>query len=209
MAKRKSDAIDTKKAEEVVNTIPQPAASEPIDATVTEQETVTIKRKTTSSIRGFGIELNDEKLSRIDKMVESYEKRVASRLDEDYVTHTRRSDRVADKVAAFGGSWTFIIIFACFLVMWVLVNVLPFITNHFDPKPFILLNLILSFIAAFQAPIIMMSQNRQAARDKHESIIDFAINYKAEQEIDDMQRHLHRMEMELAEIKGLLKEREG
>lgn len=53
---------------------------------------------------------------------------------------------------------------------------------QFDPKPFILLNLILSFIAAFQAPIIMMSQNRQAARDKHESIIDFAINYKAEQE---------------------------
>ena len=65
-----------------------------------------------------------------------------------------------------------------------------------------------SYYAAFQAPIIMMSQNRQAARDKHESIIDFAINYKAEQEIDDMQRHLHRMEMELKEIKELLRERE-
>ena len=205
MAKRKSDAIDTKKAEEVVNTIPQAAASEPIDANVTEQETVTIKRKTTSSIRGFGIELNDEKLSRIDKMVESYEKRVASRLDEDYVTHTRRSDRVADKVAAFGGSWTFIIIFASFLVLWIVINSLAFLGMQFDPKPFILLNLILSFIAAFQAPIIMMSQNRQAARDKHESIIDFAINYKAEQEIDDMQKHLHRMEAELAEIKALLK----
>ena len=63
-------------------------------------------------------------------------------------------------------------------------------------------------IAAFQAPIITMSQNRQAARDKHESIIDFAINYKAEQEIDDMQKHLHRMEAELKEIKELLRERE-
>ena len=205
MAKRKSDAIDTKKAEDVVNTIPEAAAGESVDATITEQETVTIKRKSTSSIRGFGIELNDEKLSRIDKMVESYEKRVASRLDEDYVTHTRRSDRVADKVAAFGGSWTFIIIFATFLVIWIVINSLAFLGMQFDPKPFILLNLILSFIAAFQAPIIMMSQNRQAARDKHESIIDFAINYKAEQEIDDMQKHLHRMEAELAEIKELLK----
>ena len=205
MAKRKSDAIDTKKAEDVVNTIPEAAAGESVDATITEQETVTIKRKSTSSIRGFGIELNDEKLSRIDKMVESYEKRVASRLDEDYVTHTRRSDRVADKVAAFGGSWTFIIIFASFLVIWIVINSLAFLGMQFDPKPFILLNLILSFIAAFQAPIIMMSQNRQAARDKHESIIDFAINYKAEQEIDDMQKHLHRMEAELAEIKELLK----
>ena len=205
MAKRKSNAIYTRKTEDVVHTIPETAAGESVDSTITEQETVTIKRKTTSNIRGFGIELNDEKLSRIDKMVESYEKRVASRLDEDYVTHTRRSDRVADKVAAFGGSWTFIIIFASFLVIWIVINSLAFLGMQFDPKPFILLNLILSFIAAFQAPIIMMSQNRQAARDKHESIIDFAINYKAEQEIDDMQKHLHRMEAELAEIKELLK----
>lgn len=174
----------------------------------TEKDKITIKSETKTKIRGYGIELNDEKLSRIDKMVESYEKRVAARLDEDYVVHTRRSDRVADKVAAFGGSWTFIIIFACFLFFWILINVLPILGIQFDPKPFILLNLILSFIAAFQAPIIMMSQNRQAARDKHESIIDFAINYKAEQEIDDMQKHLHRMETELAEIKEMLKERE-
>ena len=173
-----------------------------------EKEKITIKSESKTTIRGYGIELNDQKLSRIDQMVESYEKRVAARLDEDYEQHTRRSDRVADKVAAFGGSWTFIIIFASFLFIWILINVLPFLGIQFDPKPFILLNLILSFIAAFQAPIIMMSQNRQAARDKHESIIDFAINYKAEQEIDDMQKHLHRMEAELAEIKALLREQE-
>jgi uncharacterized membrane protein len=172
----------------------------------TEKETNPVKREKPAVIRGYGIELNDEKLSRIDRMVESYEKRVAARLDEEYEVHTRRSDRVADKVAAFGGSWTFIIIFASFLFIWIFINVLPFLGIQFDPKPFILLNLILSFIAAFQAPIIMMSQNRQAARDKHESIIDFAINYKAEQEIDDMQKHLHRMEAELAEIKAMLKE---
>ena len=173
-----------------------------------DKEKVTIKSETKTTIRGYGIELNDDRLSRIDKMVESYEKRVAARLDEDYEQHTRRSDRVADKVASFGGSWTFIIIFACFLFVWITINLLPFLGIQFDPKPFILLNLILSFIAAFQAPIIMMSQNRQAARDKHESIIDFAINYKAEQEIDDMQKHLHRMEAELAEIKALLREQE-
>ena len=171
----------------------------------TEKETNPVKREKTAVIRGYGIELNDEKLSRIDRMVESYEKRVAARLDEEYEVHTRRPDRVADKVAAFGGSWTFIIIFASFLFIWIMINVLPFLGIQFDPKPFILLNLILSFIAAFQAPIIMMSQNRQAARDKHESIIDFAINYKAEQEVDDMQKHLHRMEAELAEIKEMLK----
>ncbi len=174
----------------------------------TEKDKLTVKNEGKTTIRGYGIELNDEKLSRIDRMVESYERRVAARLDEDYEQHTRRSDRVADKVAAFGGSWTFIIIFAVFLCVWILINLLPFLGLQFDPKPFILLNLILSFIAAFQAPIIMMSQNRQAARDKHESIIDFAINYKAEQEIDDMQRHLHQMEMELKEIKELLRERE-
>ena len=174
----------------------------------TEKDKLTVKNEGKTTIRGYGIELNDEKLSRIDRMVESYERRVAARLDEDYEQHTRRSDRVADKVAAFGGSWTFIIIFAVFLCVWILINLLPFLGLQFDPKPFILLNLILSFIAAFQAPIIMMSQNRQAARDKHESIIDFAINYKAEQEIDDMQRHLHRMEVELKEIKELLRERE-
>lgn len=173
-----------------------------------EKEKITIKSETKTTIRGYGLELNDDRLSRIDQMVQSYENRVAARLDEDYEQHTRRSDRVADKVAAFGGSWTFIIIFACFLLVWITINLLPFLGMQFDPKPFILLNLILSFIAAFQAPIIMMSQNRQAARDKHESIIDFAINYKAEQEIDDMQKHLHRMEAELAEIKELLRERE-
>ena len=208
MATKKSSDLTTKKANAAATEQAAPLAAGEIEATVTEKETVTIQHETTGNIRGFGIKLNDEKLSRIDQMVESYEKRVASRLDEDYVMHTRRSDRIADKVAAFGGSWTFIIIFASFLVIWILINTLAFLGMQFDPKPFILLNLILSFIAAFQAPIIMMSQNRQAARDKHESIIDFAINYKAEQEIDDMQKHLHRMEAELAEIKEMLREGE-
>lgn len=154
-------------------------------------------------IQGFDIEINNEKLKRIDDLVDSYEKIIMSRVDNEYVKTTKWPDRLADRIAAFGGSWTFIIMFAVFLAVWIIVNTIP-IFFHFDAKPFILLNLCLSFIAAFQAPIIMMSQNRQASRDKHESVIDFAINYKAEQEIDDMQGHLHRMEKEIGEIKSML-----
>ena len=157
-----------------------------------------------AQIQGFDIELNHENTRRIDRLVDSYEKSILTNLDEAYQRKTSWSDRLADRIAAFGGSWKFIIYFASFLFVWIVWNTLSFTRFHFDKPPFILLNLCLSFIAAFQAPVIMMSQNRHAARDKHESIIDFAINYKAEQEIDDLQKHLHRLEGELMEIKKLL-----
>ncbi|OWR26546.1 hypothetical protein CDO73_25985 [Saccharibacillus sp. O23] len=155
-------------------------------------------------IEGFDIELNQENKRRIDRLVDHYENSILAHLDEAYQKKTSWSDRLADRIASFGGSWTFIVYFACFLIVWIVWNSLPFTRLRFDAPPFILLNLCLSFIAAFQAPVIMMSQNRQASRDKHESIIDFAINYKAEQEIDDMQSHLHRIEEELIELKKLL-----
>ncbi|HJV46056.1 MAG TPA: DUF1003 domain-containing protein [Bacillota bacterium] len=156
-----------------------------------------------SIIQGFDIELNKKDAHRIDRLVDSYESQILSHLDEEYSKKTSWSDKLADRMAVFGGSWKFILWFSVILLAWTIWNVLPF-TYHFDEAPFILLNLCLSFLAAFQAPVIMMSQNRQAARDKHESIIDFAINYKAEQEIDDMQSHLHRIEGELVQIKHLL-----
>ena len=136
---------------------------------------------------------------RIERVVQDYEKSIAQQLSEQYRQSTKWSDQLADKIAAFGGSWKFIIVFSLFLSLWIVLNTINLVT-HFDPPPFILLNLLLSFIAAFQAPVIMMSQNRQAARDKHESVIDFAINYKAEMEIDDMQSHLHRIEAQIAEL---------
>jgi len=77
-------------------------------------------------------------------------------------------------------------------------------TEHFDVSPFILLNLILSFLAAFQAPIILMSQNRHAEQDKQETIIDFALNYKAGQDVNDIQDHLHRLEDDIQQIKEML-----
>lgn len=98
--------------------------------------------------------------------------------------------RVADKVATFGGSWTFIISFMVFLSLWIFSNVYFLANKGFDPYPFILLNLILSCIAALQAPIIMMSQNRQEEKDRERAKKDFYVNLKAEQEIRVLQEKL-------------------
>jgi len=96
-------------------------------------------------------------------------------------------ERLADKIATFGGSWAFLICFTLFLTIWILVNTVVMLKQPADPYPFILLNLILSCLAAVQAPIIMMSQNRQEAKDRLRSQNDYQINLKAELEI----RHLH------------------
>ncbi len=91
--------------------------------------------------------------------------------------------KLADKIAEFGGSWTFIIVFFSFLMLWMIINILFLSNKGFDPYPFILLNLILSCIAAIQAPIIMMSQNRQEEKDRKRAEQDYKINLKAELEI--------------------------
>lgn len=91
--------------------------------------------------------------------------------------------KLADKVASFGGSWTFIISFGVFLFIWIITNVFILVSRPFDPYPFIFLNLILSCIAALQAPVIMMSQNRQEEKDRSRAKKDYMINLKAELEI--------------------------
>jgi uncharacterized membrane protein len=93
--------------------------------------------------------------------------------------------RMADKVATFGGSWTFISIFMCVMVIWIFLNsfILIKLNRSFDPFPYILLNLVLSMIAAIQAPIILMSQNRQAYKDRLSAEHDYEVNLKAELEI--------------------------
>ena len=91
--------------------------------------------------------------------------------------------RVADKVATFGGSWTFIISFGVFILIWITANVVWLANKSFDPYPFILLNLILSCLAALQAPVIMMSQNRQEEKDRERAKKDYMINLKSELEI--------------------------
>jgi uncharacterized membrane protein len=91
--------------------------------------------------------------------------------------------RIADKVASFGGSWTFILSFLTFLLGWIAINVFILANKGFDPYPFILLNLLLSCIAALQAPVIMMSQNRQGEKDREKAQNDYMINLKSELEI--------------------------
>ena len=91
--------------------------------------------------------------------------------------------KIADKVASFGGSWTFIISFLVFIIIWISINVFWFLNRGYDPYPFILLNLILSCIAALQAPVIMMSQNRQEDKDRARAKKDYMINLKSELEI--------------------------
>ncbi len=98
-----------------------------------------------------------------------------------------QGQRVSDKVARFGGSWTFIIIFSIILVVWIIYNSTLPKAEQFDPYPFILMNLILSCVAAMQAPIIMMSQNRQEEKDRIRAENDYLINMKAELEV----RSLH------------------
>ena len=112
---------------------------------------------------------------------------LAKNLNLEYETKFTLGQRLADRIAIFGGSWTFIIIFMGFFVVWMLINSLTMYWRPPDPYPYILLNLILSCMAAIQAPVIMMSQNRQEAKDRLRAENDYRVNLQAELEI----RHLN------------------
>lgn len=119
---------------------------------------------------------------------------------------TTYGQRVADWVATLVGSWRFIIIQSCLLVVWIVINVIAVI-QHWDPYPFILLNLLLSFQAAYTAPLIMMSQNRQAVIDRRNAAHDYDINIKAELEIETLHEKIDLLrEQEVAELTRLLGE---
>ena len=107
--------------------------------------------------------------------------------------HLTHGQKAADVLTRFAGSWTFILIFAAVLILWVFGNayfLIKFYNGAFDPYPFILLNLFLSCLAALQAPIILMSQNRENERDRIHMHYDYAVNRKAEKEIRDIQRDI-------------------
>ena len=112
---------------------------------------------------------------------------LAENIEAEFEGHRTFGERLSDHLASFGGSWTFIMIFAGVLIVWMAFNVIVVTLDQFDPYPFILLNLVLSCLAAIQAPIIMMSQKRQEAKDRLRSENDYRVNLKAELEI----RHLH------------------
>ncbi|MEJ2721385.1 MAG: DUF1003 domain-containing protein [bacterium] len=112
---------------------------------------------------------------------------VSQNLDREFEQTWTVGERLSDRLASFGGSWLFIMSFAAFLLIWIGLNTVVLVSRPVDPYPFILLNLVLSCIAAIQAPVIMMSQKRQEAKDRLRSQNDYKVNLKAELEI----RHLH------------------
>ena len=115
-----------------------------------------------------------------------------------------KGQRIADKVASFGGSWTFIISFGVFILIWISANVIWLTNKGFDPYPFILLNLILSCLASLQAPVIMMSQNRQEEKDRERGKKDYMINLKSELEIrtlhEKIDHFIMKQQQELLEL---------
>ncbi len=119
------------------------------------------------------------------EVVDSFQQNslLSENLNEEYEKTLTSGDRIADKVAAFGGSWSFILWATGVLGAWIILNSVILLSRPFDPYPYILLNLVLSMLAALQAPVIMMSQNRQEARDRMRAENDYQINLKAEMEI--------------------------
>jgi len=129
---------------------------------------------------------------------------VAKNVNEEEEEQMTFGERIADKVAAFGGSWKFIIFFCFVLLCWAALNTILLHDKGFDPYPYILLNLFLSMLASLQAPVIMMSQNRQSTKDRLKADLDYEINLKAELEVaqlhnkvdkiyEEMQAHFDRM----------------
>ena len=112
---------------------------------------------------------------------------MASNVETEFEQESSFGERLSDKLASFGGSWTFLILFGSILLAWITLNSIALLAKPFDPYPYILLNLVLSCLAAIQAPVIMMSQNRQEDKDRLRSQHDYQVNLKAELEI----RHLH------------------
>ena len=132
----------------------------------------------------------DEQLSKLQQIVKqaiAEEKLIVENLLHQPQEILTSGQSISDKVARFGGSWKFIILFSVILCIWILFNTLSPHKDEFDPYPFILMNLLLSAIAAFQAPVIMMSQNRKEEKDRKRSENDYLINLKAELEV----RSLH------------------
>ena len=129
-------------------------------------------------------ELSQLETSVLDSLKES--EILSKNLNSQFERKFTLGQRIADTVAEFGGSWRFIILFGVVMLLWITINSVAFTKTHFDPFPYILLNLVLSCLAAIQAPIIMMSQNRQEEKDRMRSENDYSINLKAELEIRHM-----------------------
>lgn len=146
---------------------------------------------------------NDEEI--IHLLLES---KVASNTSKENRDAYTFGQRAADKIAGFAGSWTFIIIFVMVLLCWIAVNII-LVVNAFDPYPFILLNLVLSCVAAIQAPLVMMSQNRQEQKDRLRSENDYKVNLKTEIVIEDLHHKIDELIKEQQSMKAVIQKYES
>jgi uncharacterized membrane protein len=136
-----------------------------------------------------------------DRILRSMVSRNVNEVEEEQMT---LGQRVADRVADTIGSWRFIIIQSILIVLWIIINTIAWI-EHWDPYPFILMNVMLSFQAAYAGPVIMMSQNRQSTKDRLAAEIDHQVNTKAELEINNLMRHIHELELSMEQKHSELK----
>ena len=143
------------------------------------------------------IDLEDEEIMHI-----LVDKTISKDLSKSHKKHLTFGERMADKLAKFAGSWVFILSFLSMLILWIIFNV-AFIKYGFDPFPFILLNLVLSCVASLQAPVIMMSQNRQEEKDRIRARNDYEVNLKSELIVEDLHYKLD----ELIKNQGIILER--
>jgi uncharacterized membrane protein len=127
----------------------------------------------------------------------------ARNVNQEFDDRLPLSQRLADQVAAIGGSWSFIVGFSFFLGGWTLVNTIVLTKNAFDPYPYVFLNLLLSMLAALQAPIIMMSQNWQAAKDRLAAAMDYEVNLKSEIEIATLNDEMDRLQAQIEQLLAL------
>ena len=169
-------------AEEILHDFPECLPNDYICQTDLSKYRMKYVKSSLSSEKGEVTDLESELIKSMQQH-ELITKNIDTTLDQEWTF----GERLADKIATFGGSWSFLICFAIFLAIWIIVNTVVMVARPADPYPFILLNLILSCIAAIQAPVIMMSQNRQETKDRLRSENDYQINLKAELEI----QHLH------------------
>jgi uncharacterized membrane protein len=149
-------------------------------------------RYVTGVLKSASLEIYDQQR----EMAQSIEQEVSSRnINKEFESRMTLGDRLADRLADFGGSWIFISIFMGMLIIWMGINTWLLLEKPFDPYPYILLNLVLSCLAAIQAPVILMSQNRQEAKDRLQAEHDYEINLKAEIEIRKLHEKLDHLLM--------------
>lgn len=132
---------------------------------------------------------------------------LAENIEAEWAGHRTIGERLSDHLASFGGSWTFIIIFFVVLAVWMAFNAITIEQDRFDPYPYILLNLVLSCLAAIQAPIIMMSQNRQDTKDRLRGELDYDVNRRAASDIQGLSRKLNLLGEKIGDIEDLLRKK--